>query len=272
MELPSLGTRVECAIGVKDCPGKEAKGAILEKLDVRDMDDAKRATACETDSCVVRKVLPTDLANRELTQNFLPPGPAHTHDLLNDRNIDDFLDQMATAHPTFLHIPFQMIDFAAHGGPLANLDPVAEYENGKRMIGVVLNTDRTGGKGIHWFSLFIDMRTGGTRQDPWTVEYFNSSGRNATREVLQWQAKMVAMAAVGGNNYAAEGSRALRRHAIPLRVTDIVQQQDNHSCGPYSLYYIKCRIEGTPWRAFKTGRITDARMHEFRKHLFRSTE
>jgi len=171
-------------------------------------------------------------------------------------------------------MPIQMIDFAGTDKfsptELGELDMVKDViQKGYKTFAVILNTDvRTGG-GIHWFPLFCDFRT-----DPYTVEYFNSSGKHPRPQVNDWIVKTVNRI----NSFKERGGESTNR--IIRRVKRVIleglqHQQSETECGLYSLYYIYNRLQGVPVEAFvgmKGGRrvIKDREMTTFRCVLFTS--
>ena len=225
---------------------------------------AKEVTKCGTESCVVRKVLPSNVASAELQERFKPHGPRYGEQLLDNFNIDQVLQQYKKKFPDFHHVEFQMIDFNEKGTALSDINLPDCITKGIKYVGCIVNTDISapGHHGIHWFAIFIDLSRTGTTRDPFTIEYFNSSGRQPMEEIQIWAHRKIQELELSMRN----------SHCEFVTSTRIRQQNDKHSCGPYSLYYIISRLEGTPWRWFGLNYITDAKMHEFRKHLFRETE
>lgn len=233
---------------LKTMAAEHDEGALLEKL--------KKKYHCSDEVCVLKsaEVLDAGSAESVIREYFKPTGPKKGSAWLSNFNIDSVLDQIEKKHPEkkFLHITYQMIDFAKTGTDLATLDWLAKYEQGYRTFGTIINTDTSHGKGIHWFALFGDFTDGA---DPFTVEYFNSSGELPMDEILVWMKKMTQL-----------------KMAKPIKdivATRIINQSDNHSCGPYSLYYIMSRLDGVPYAYFKNNKIGDQKMHKFRGYLFR---
>ncbi len=121
----------------------------------------------------------------------------------------------------------------------------------------VLNTDSSTGPGKHWVAVFVDCR-----RRPWTVEYFDSTGRAPGAAVTRWM----------------ESRRAQLQQCAPgavecVPVTRVVHQRSQTECGLYALYYIRSRLEGVPHSAFDRdpgARIRDQAMYEFRRHCFRA--
>ena len=155
----------------------------------------------------------------------------------------------------FLHIEFQMRDFEKANGSLSKIDMVEEYKKGVRCFGVIFNTDVSSGNGEHWFAIFGDFS-----KTPLTIEYFNSSGDDPLPEIAKWM-----------KDTKNKLEKELKKPAKDVIVTKLINQEDNHSCGSYSLYYIISRLEGVPFEYFTKNIIGDKKMHEFRYHLFRKS-
>ena len=233
----------------------------------------KSATHCDTESCVlnndmVQAKIGADNAKVALDTNFKPFGPADNFNLLSNINIDNVLKQLELAHKDehFLHIPFQMRDFDAFKtgifktkdktDNLADIDLIQHYKDGMRCFGVVFNTDVSSGGGLHWFSIFGDLR-----KKPFSIEYFNSSGNLPLVEINKWMIDV-------RHRFIDELSLDEKDIEVVI-VSRIIHQSDDHSCGIYALYYILSRILGVPYSHFSTHRIPDELMHKFRKYFFR---
>ncbi len=236
------------------------KGARVNTNDpVAVITKAKELLNCKSESCILLKDDFQQHANisdleQILTRFFKPEGPALNFGLLSNFNIDDVLDQFEKRFESrkFLHIPFQMRDFEKIGSELAKIDLAAKFKTYKT-FGVVLNTDWSSGSGIHWFCLF-----GEHYGDKIVLEYFNSSGKGPLPEVQAWLHKT--------KHYL---TRVLK---IPVHIhynTGIRFQDDEHSCGVYSLAYIWMRLEGFAPDWFRGDNFNDALMHRLRKNLFR---
>ena len=219
----------------------------------------KELLNCQSESCILKRSDFVDfakIANVEdiLNEFFKPSGPALNFGLLSNFHIDDVLDQFEDrfANRKFLHIPFQMRDFETIGTQLATVD-LAEKFKTYDTFGVVINTDLSSGKGIHWFCIF-----GENYKTHVALEYFNSSGKQPLVEIQTWLQKT--------KNYLE------MKMKIPVTVfytTGIMFQNDDHSCGLYSLAYIWLRLERVPPKWFNTDNFNDKKMHDIRKNMFR---
>jgi hypothetical protein len=236
---------------------RAVRDVALEKLD------------CDSEACALRDARLSRLVDREDIKESVarlkPSGPADNTDLLNNNNIDDVLGKLVLVHPSFYHMKFQMIDFAGErdAGPpgawkvtptrLGTIDLMRDVVGaGYDTMGVVLNTDKRTGGGVHWFSIFCDFRS-----IPYTLEYFNSSGNLPMKQVQAWLIK---------------SETALRDAGKSVRVVTLsgmVHQKDSDTeCGLYSVYYIYNRLKGVPAERFQQRRIPDRLMTEFRKDCF----
>lgn len=218
----------------------------------------KELMNCTSESCVLKK--PEFIAfakinniNNMLEEFFKPSGPATHFGLLSNFNIDEVLDQMEERFDGFLHIPFQMRDFESVGSELANINLAEKFKKGIKTFGVVLNTDYSAGRGIHWYCVF-----GEKRPDKIVLEYFNSSGKEPLSETQAWLQKT--------KHFLAKELK------VPVEVqytTGIKFQADEHSCGVYCLMYIWLRLEGVASTWFTADNFNDTLMHKARRSLFR---
>lgn len=240
---------------------------------------AKEVTGCQTEECALIRAAENhpefeDIVVRTIRDRFKASGPADSTDWLNNVNIDDVLEQFCRKYPKTYHVYFQMINFieqrlAPGQKALKNISLVSDVlAAGKNVMCVVINTDRIGRSGIHWFCLFVDMRHAGTEADPFTIEYFNSSGQMARREITEWMHK-AEHELEATDNPTAPGTKY---RAKRITAATVQHQVDTDSeCGVYALYYIWRRLGGAPVSEFAT-RIPDQWMIDFRPKLFKNRD
>lgn len=227
---------------------------------------AKSAENCTTQSCLLRRATESGALTREQAAveglRLKAEGPATSLKLLGNDNIDGSLARFVHKWPGFLPLGFCMMNFAEHpDAPMCRFSPEDAARAGKDTVACVLNTDVYGGRGKHWVCVFVDMRGGAGA--PWSVEYFNSSGRPPPAAVVTWQqdtrAKLVAI-------------RAGTKNPGPVdivRVNERAHQKKNTECGVYCVFYIFCRLHDTPYTAFQTNHtVPDDDMAAFRAYLF----
>jgi len=241
--------------------GKKIIGVDREKI-ISEMDEITKCN--ENELCINRSKIVVNLVGKELIEeniknNFMPRGPSHNYNWLSNSNIDDVLEIWVKvfADQHFVHINYQMIDFEETQTDLAKFDIVNEYNEKKmRTFGVIINTDsyKSGVGGIHWFAVFGDFRN----DNCYTIEYFNSVPGIEPKEISNWAMKQ-----------RHHVSKAMGKQVKYVTVNRLKHQTDTHSCGPYSLYYIWCRLHKIPSRYFCEYEVPSHLMHEFRKHLSR---
>jgi hypothetical protein len=236
----------------------------IKKLNVNNEKDTitqlKNVYDCNSESCLLMQgeiidVIGQDKASEQLKERFKPDGPLDKKTWFSNINIDSVLDQIEKKYTNkkFKHIPYQMRDFQKTCGELATIDFVKEYKKGIRCFGVVFNDDVSTGNGTHWTAMFGDFS-----KEPFTIEHFNSSGAGPKNEMREWMTK---------TKHKLE--KELNKKVEVKEVSKIQHQEDNSSCGVYSIYYIISRLEGLSYTLFEKNRIPDKLMWEFRHHLFR---
>lgn len=249
---------------------------------------AAAVLGCTSESCVISHPQFASFARKkgisrrietDKEVRFKAAGPRNSTALLNNFNIDETLQRWARVFPELYVYPFAMSDFdqthenldiidaadAIEGHADLDLGPgVGVIRRPSSCLACVLNTDTSRGKGKHWVAAFVDARPRGNT--PWTVEYFNSAGRPPFASIARWMEKTRAgLTKLRGEDAKKYGSGAV--NSVP--VTDVDHQLGDTECGPFSLYYIRARLEGRPISFFQGDRITDEAMTEFRRYAFR---
>lgn len=212
------------------------------------------------------EVLPKNALTAELETRFKPAGPRDSCGLLSNNHIDNVLQRWARVFPGFYPCPFAMMDFDTNGDPFGRLNLLDIMDGNEHVylgpalghvkrkcdsFGCVVNTDVSSGPGKHWVAVFVDLVNG-------TIEYFNSAGNPPPKVMTKWKERTRAVLATRLPN------------AKTIAVTSVRHQKSNTECGLYSLYYIRHRLEGTPYTHFVDNLIPDDVMIKFRKHVFRS--
>jgi hypothetical protein len=244
---------------------KKKKGYVISDEE-KVISEAKEITQCNTEECALKKISKeivgkdSFVIQENIDNNIKIDGPADSTAWLSNDNIDGVLKQLTTKHKYVKHIYFQMIDFKKNNTELNKINLLNDVLNsGYKKLCVVVNTDKLGGKGIHWFCIFCDLSTSGSASDPFTIEYFNSSGRNEPNAVADW--------CIREKCYIEEKSNF---KASIVKAATVPHQIDTDSeCGVYSIYYIHQRLNNAPISKFST-RIPDSEMIQFRKKLFRN--
>lgn len=230
----------------------------------------KKILGVSTESAIwehpaMRDFVGEDEAKTILEEKYKPSGPAESVEWLNNRNIDSTLRQWSENSvelfgKKFCYFPCQMIDFEKVKSELCHLNIVDLVKEGCASFGVVLNTDTSDGRGKHWFGVYGDLDHAGTQKDPYSLEYFNSSGNPPMDQLSEWMEKTC--------------HRLLRdngKYCEPHRCVFKRLQHSNTECGMWSLLYIRSRLEGHEPQWFYTVNADDNDMIKMRKLLFRNT-
>lgn len=244
----------------------EVKGLELEIQDVipedietkRLLEELKQSTGCDSEKCILKRAEESGAISKrehnELQLYFKPKGPTNDK-WLTDSNIRNTMKRWVINHPDFYPMDYAMKDYKKYPElyELANTKSSEIYKKGFKCFGCVCNTDITSRGGIHWVSIFCDMRD----DNLWTVEFFNSTGRSYKEFI----------------DYTIEAAADLRTISGEIEVKDIMattkmHQKSNSECGPYALYYIWVRLQKHPHDWFEHNNVPDAVMLEFRKSIF----
>jgi hypothetical protein len=214
----------------------------------------------------------------DLGARYKAAGPRTGAALLSNFHIDGTLARWAVRFPEFFPCPFAMMDFERNGDLFGRIDladvlggrVAADLGPGRGCVqrpfacfGCVLNTDVSSGPGKHWVAVFVDARAGAG--EAFTVEYFNSTGQPPPQPVIRWSERARGQL----ERFRAEqGGRGGPVLVVPP--SRVEHQRSDTECGLYSLFYIRCRLEGRPPAFFAARRIPDAAMSAFRRYCFRA--
>ena len=243
-------------------------GLSVPDSDVEVIDLLKSELGVETESAIwenkqFKEFVGENKAQMILKNNFKPIGPYNSTALLDNFNIDETLEQWSKHgvklfNRKFYHIPFQMIDFAKVHSELSRTRLRDIIDKGYDCFGVVLNTDISSGRGKHWFCLFGDFKHAGTKEDPYTLEYFNSSGNPPMDEVKVWMQKAV-----------HDLMRDTKKVCEIVKAMNQRVQYSDSECGVWSIMYIKSRLDGHKTDWFYKVKADDDDMIKMRAHFFR---
>jgi hypothetical protein len=246
------------------------------------------------DKCVAEKLRDMNYITEDISLYFKPNGPIDNK-LFSNVNIDNVLDHFEILFPNYYHINFLMNDWqkapANHeihnlldnnacklhkktletekeeelnktkeeGGEITERIMEIISNSPKTCFGCVLNTDMYSGPGIHWVSLFIDLRD---KKNP-TIEYFNSSGNLPLKNfrILMEELK-------------DKFEKCVSENIKLVNVTKEEQQQSDNNCGSWAVFYQYNRLKGIPYKYFNGvdyESIEDKVIDNFRKYIFYTT-
>ena len=257
------------------------------------IDELKNKLDCngkkQGEKCVAEKLVDKNYITGDVSLYFKPEGPIDNK-LFSNVNIDNVLDHFEITFPNYYHIKFLMNDWwrAPRNHEIHKLlnessndacklhkkiDNTNDIEmddditdrfveiiknTPKTCFGCVLNTDMYSGPGIHWVSLFVDLRD---KKNP-TIEYFNSSGNAPLSNFKNLMEKL-----------KEKFEKCLSESIKIIRVTKEEQQQSNNNCGSWAVFYQYNRLKGIPYTYFNGidyEFIKDEVLDMFRKYIFRT--
>jgi hypothetical protein len=262
LDALSDGKDVECFLTGGKCFNNKEREKILNDLKIKlyDINDIMTKTKCRTRKCVAKYF---NISN----ESFNPSGPYNTVNLLNNVNIINVLKKYENIYHDFKALDFVMDNWqeSDKNNDIYKLvtDPSIAcklFRDGKKCIGFIMNTDTWDGGGLHWTSMFIDLRN----DDVWTVEFFNSSSKppsSNTRELI----KSIVLN-LSGCISKPDGCRV-----ESLNMVKDEHQLSETECGVYCLFmiYNRCNKQDVKYFEFaEYDKISDESMVKFRSFIF----
>jgi len=220
------------------------------------------SNVCESESCWLKqKFISNNLDKNLLNYTFAPKAPESwkkdKNTWLSSIDIEKVMKQYEDAFPNFAFIGPSPIDFdtpkvynTCVWDDLCKFNLSSFIKKNKTNIGIIFNTDPHYKGGSHWVGMYIDLK----KQ---IIFYFDSVGDAIPNEILklvkkiQIQGKELGLDLKFDSNYKFD------------------HQKGNTECGMYVLYFIIEVLENKKdLNFFKTNRITDEQMEDYRKIFF----
>jgi len=224
------------------------------------------SATCANEKCWARKLLAKSKSATLLARLFAPEAPKSwckkPNTWLDSRDISKVMSQYEKNFPAFKFFGPAPIDFAGYEKDGREVWPELRrfslkqlISQGKRKIGIILNTDPHNKGGRHWISLYINMYP----NTPPYIFFFDSNGDEPPEPVVQFMDKTV------------EQGEQLAHSPIRLsqKVCTKVHQQGDTECGIYSIFMISQLLQGrmTP-KDFQKSLVSDDQMQKLRKQFF----
>ncbi len=249
---------------------------------------------CILNKATEKNIITENENNTIKFHNFKPFANIDPITWLSNTNLDLFQEQLFKKYSNYYYSFVHMIDLImiSHSDsnlinhpikPITQINFINELNNidysnkisiNNRLFksyGIIVNTDPSTKNGQHWFPIYINFNSAGTLYDPYTIEYFNSSGQ----PIKNNQFKQFFI------DLAFNISNQLQKCCHFIQVTNIQHQgldpiigEESGNCGVYSIYYIWSRLEGVPYTYFnkKQRIITDELITKIRESIFRTIE
>jgi hypothetical protein len=212
--------------------------------------------------CLLDRASLDDGTKKELRTYLRPKYPkaweTKPDTWLDNYNIDHVMKQYEEAFPWFKFMGTFPIDFSAPDpyhketpkclhAELCTLNLRAEYDKGRRGIGMVFNLDPHYKGGSHWVALYINLED---IAYPF-IGYCDSYGMETPKLIARFMKAFTLQ--IPGCRLGFNARRF---------------QYSNTECGMYSLYFLICMIQGISFTNFCKEATKDATMLALRKIIF----
>lgn len=220
---------------------------------------------CWTNDKLINK-LPGDVKESVLTMTFKPERPMGKNGKtmnawLSNFDISNVVEQLKRIYRDFEFLGPFPIDYEKYPEMYTlNMNVLSDLlRKGKKRIGIVFNTGTLKSGGIHWVALFLNFKIKHPIEDAYTIEYFDSVGRNPPKVIRN----LIEQIKSGICLNFKEG--CIKIHE---KVKQLAHQKGNNECGVYCLYFISERLKGRSYEDLQANEMTDNIMFEFRNKFF----
>jgi len=224
-----------------------------------------RLTSCKTEKCWLNQI--DDPYERQQLDDILfapekPPEWKHDKNYwLSNFDIESVLRQYEISHPHFKLLgptPINYDTVLKNGKcvweELCRLNLQELWNRGKRNLGIVFNLDDHDGPGLHWTSMFVDMKRA-------TLFYYDSALYPVPKEIRRLKNTIL--------KQGLEMTPPIKFKYIRNRRS---QQRTSSECGMYALYFIITMLTGglleKNIELFRNQPIPDKKMVEYRNKYF----
>ncbi len=227
---------------------KKYKRYLVKKLKDR-LKDTCSDQKCWSEQDFIDKI---DKINREEIEKFTyrPEGPEGKFEWLNTINIDDVMEQYEYKYPNFIFIgcvPRDFDNIPSLG--IRDLDFEELMQDGKYKIGAIFNIDKSNQSGSHWVGMYADLKS---RE----IYYFDSVG---IRPNVEFRRLMMRI---------EEFLKSQSKEKITVDYNKEKIQNDTHSCGVFSIFFIVSMLKGAKFKDMNKRNISDKWMHKLRTVYF----
>jgi hypothetical protein len=223
----------------------------------------KFSKICDKESCWYKQFSDSNFNESEMRDLFAPSSPSswekNPNEWLSSTDIVNVMKQYKKIYKCFEFIGPSPIDYdfmetETHcvWDELCKFNLKHQIDNGKFKIGISFNTDKHDGPGIHWVSLFVNIKKG-------IIFYFDSAGNEVKPSIKRF-----------ANNIIKQGKEL--SPPIEFKFDQNYPKQHQYTsteCGMYSLYFIVQMLEDkVTTKYLKTHVLSDKFIERFRKIYF----
>ena len=232
---------------------------------------------CNKESCWLKQNFVSGKLDKELKDSFAPVSPAewkkNPNEWLSSVDILDVMKQYEKAYKCFEFMGPSPIDFDTKmmgnqcvWSELCNFNLQEQINSGKTKIGIIFNTDKHTGGGIHWLSLFINIKKG-------EIFFYDSAGNKPAKQIQVFIDRVIEQGTKLNQTIANKIPTALGKAGGIAFKSDYNYPNEHQltttECGIYSLYFIVHMLEDKlTGHYLKTHKIKDKYVEQFRKIYF----
>jgi hypothetical protein len=274
--------------GKKNCDYKFHEGKDSNK---KNLESAKELLECDTEACVLthpeflKEVASLDNAinvnfiKDVLDVFFKPPGDISNHPQLgsSSASIAKVLKYWSTIFPDFCPIipatkPDGQTIVDIKDMPLSklmasfNLISSIEHNPQFKKYGFVMNNQLDSIRMGHAVAMYMDISEDPVDGGAWTIEFYNSHGTQPEEYIAEYLTRTANILKIYRNDKFGNDN------VKPIIVSNIVTQGTSVECGLHALFYIKCRLEGVPYKWFREHLAPAEAMIQWRKHVYRDAK
>ena len=198
-----------------------------------------RFTHCSKEDCWLEQIKDAKIRKQLDEMLFAPDQPPewkqNPNEWLSNFDIAAVLKQYEQSHSHFKLLGPTPIDYDAkdetNGGQcvwedLCSISIADLHKKGKTNLGIVFNLDPHYGEGLHWTSMFVDMKNA-------YIYYYDSALYPFPKEVNRLKKEIIKQGALMNPPILFTFKRNTNRH-----------QKSNSECGMYSLFFIVTFLTG----------------------------
>lgn len=230
----------------------------------------KLRSKCKDEACWIEqdfvKKIPSNKREFIEEYTFKPPRPLDEHGgykgvWLSDIDIRNVMKQYEYIYDDFKFLGPYPIDWAQITFYNFTPDMIEKYaKKGYKRIGIIFNTGTLQSGGRHWVAVFIDFKHK-TYNDKYTVEYFDSVGKNPPSEIKDTIEQIYGDCCPSSNK-----CNCVKVHK---HIKQLPHQVGNSECGVYCLYFITERLRGRTYIDIQSQLTRDDVMETYRSKFFR---
>ena len=227
----------------------------------------KLSNVCDKESCWYKQFSQSKYSEQEINELFAPNSPQtwkkDPNEWLSSTDIIKVMRQYEKIYKCFTFLGPSPVDYdfmetQTHcvWDDLCKFQLQKHIDSGKFKIGIIFNIDKHTGPGIHWVSLFINMKRK-------IIFYFDSAGNEIPTNIKKFVDMVIDQGKQLSNPILFDFDQNYPKQ----------HQYSTTECGMYSLFFIVRMLEDKLTTQYlKTHVLTDKYIEKFRKIFYNDSE